>query len=74
MTTLAARTLRTLSDARTSLISLSGVTGVAIEAVWVTMHLALYPWGLIEDKLDEASHLGVSHLSPVQRGLIVGDV
>ena len=38
------------------------------------VHVALYPWGLIEDRLDEASHLGVSHLSPVQRGLIVGDV
>ena len=25
-------------------------------------------------RLDEASHMGVSHLSPVQRGLIVGDV
>jgi triacylglycerol lipase len=48
--------------------------GVVVEGVWVTLHLALYPWGLIEDRLEEASHLGVSHLSPVQRGLIVGDV
>ena len=52
----------------------TGIAGVAVEGVWVTLHLALYPWGLLEDKLDEALHLGVSHLSPVQRGLIVGDV
>jgi pimeloyl-ACP methyl ester carboxylesterase len=45
-----------------------------VEGVWVSVHVALYPWGLIEDRLDEASHMGVSHLSPVQRGLIVGDV
>ncbi len=57
-----------------ALLSPTGIAGVAVEGVWVTLHLALYPWGLLEDRLDEASHLGVSHLSPVQRGLIVGDV
>jgi Lipase (class 2) len=57
-----------------ALLSPTGITGVAVEGVWVALHLALYPWGLLEDRLDEASHLGVSHLSPVQRGLIVGDV
>jgi hypothetical protein len=57
-----------------ALLSPAGVVGVAVESVWVTLHLALYPWGLLEDRLDDASHLGVSHLSPVQRGLIVGDV
>ncbi len=57
-----------------AILSPTGLAGVAVEGVWVTLHLALYPWGLLEDRLDEASHLGVSHLSPVQRGLIVGDV
>lgn len=57
-----------------ALLSPAGIAGVAVEGVWVAMHLALYPWGLLEDRLEEASHLGVSHLSPVQRGLIVGDV
>jgi len=74
MTTVIGRTLRACDDARRALVSPAGVMGVAVEGVWVAMHLALYPWGLIEDRLDEASHLGVSHLSPVQRGLIVGDV
>jgi triacylglycerol lipase len=66
--------LRTADDARRALLSPAGVVGVAVEAVWVTMHIALYPWGLLEDRLEEASHLGVSHLSPAQRGLIIGDV
>lgn len=57
-----------------ALLSPSGVAGVAVEGVWVALHLALYPWGLLEDRLEEASHHGVSHLSPVQRGLIVNDV
>lgn len=66
--------VRAADDARRALLSPTGVLGVAVEGVWVALHLAMYPWGLLEDRLDEASHLGVSHLSPVQRGLIVGDV
>ena len=66
--------MRAADEARRALLSPTGVLGVAVEGVWVALHLALYPWGLLEDRLDEASHLGVSHLSPVQRGLIVGDV
>jgi triacylglycerol lipase len=66
--------LRAVDDARRSLLSPVGVLGVAVEAVWVALHVALYPWGVLEDRLDEASHMGVAHLSPVQRGLIVGDV
>ncbi len=61
-------------DARRALLTPTGIAGVAVESVWVALHLALYPWGLLEDRLDEASNLGVAHLSPVQRGLIVGDV
>ncbi len=57
-----------------ALLSPSGAVGVVVEGVWVAVHLALYPWGLLEDRLDEASHMGVGHLSPVQRGLIVSDV
>jgi triacylglycerol lipase len=66
--------VRAADEARRALLSPTGVLGVAVEGVWVGLHLALYPWGVLEDRLDEASHMGVSHLSPVQRGLIVGDV
>jgi len=63
-----------LTSARRALLTPTGVAGVAVEGVWVALHLALYPWGLLEDRLDEASHMRVGNLSPVQRGLIVGDV
>lgn len=63
-----------LANARRALVSPTGVAGLAVESVWIALHLALYPWGLLEDRLDEASHMRVGHLSPVQRGLIVGDV
>jgi len=74
MTSPLSRVLDSASSARRALLSREGLIGLAIEGVWVTLHVVMYPFGLIEDKLDEASHLGVSHLSPVQRGLIVGDV
>lgn len=74
MTPSLGRVMDSASAARRALLSREGLMGLAVEGVWVALHVALYPWGLIEDKLDEASHLGVSHLSPVQRGLIVGDV
>ncbi|MDO8310079.1 MAG: alpha/beta fold hydrolase [Actinomycetota bacterium] len=74
MTRVLPRAVEALREARRALLTPAGVAGVAVEAAWVGLHFALYPWGLLEDRLDEASHLGVSHLSPVQRGLIVGDV
>ena len=51
-----------------------GLAGVAVETAWVGVHLALYPWGLLEDRIDEAAGHGVSHLPPIQRGLLVNDV
>lgn len=63
-----------MNDARRALISPTGITGVAVEGIWIALHLALYPWGVLEDRIDEASHLRVADLSPAQRGLIVGDV
>jgi triacylglycerol lipase len=57
-----------------SLLSPAGLVGIAVEATWVGLHLALYPWGTLEDRLDEATNLGVNHLPPVQRSLLVSDV
>lgn len=57
-----------------SVLSPAGLVGVAVETAWVGLHLALYPWGWLEERLDEASGHRVSHLPPVQRGLLVNDV
>ena len=51
-----------------------GLAGVAVETAWVGLHLALYPWGLLEERFDEATGHRVSHLPPIQRGLLVHDV
>jgi pimeloyl-ACP methyl ester carboxylesterase len=53
----------------------TGMVGAAVEAAWVTTHLALYPWGLLE-RHGRDSELGyrVEHLPPIQRGLVISDV
>jgi len=61
--------------ARRSLLSPSGVRGTVTEVAWVAAHLAMYPFGMLEERTQEYRH--VTHLSdlpPVQRGLLVGDV
>lgn len=64
----AARTGRTL-------ISASTARGLAVEAAWVTAHLAMYPLGLVEEqvRLQQERH-SLDSLPPAQRGLLVGDV
>ncbi len=65
-----------------ALLSPSGVRGAAVEAAWLTTHLAMYPLGLLDPlgllgplgrEHDERPY-GVQHLPPVQRGLLVRDV
>lgn len=61
-------------EAARALLSRTGVTGVAVEAAWVTAHMAIYPLGLLEDRLSDVDRHQVSHLPPAQRGLIVSNV
>lgn len=53
----------------------TGLVGAAVEAAWVTTHLALYPWGLV-GRHSRENQLGyrVEHLPPTQRGLVISDV
>lgn len=49
--------------------------GVATEAAWLATHVAMYPFGLVEDQYRHAEHRHtLDGLPPVQRGLIIGDV
>ena len=53
----------------------SGVVGAAIEGVWVSTHLALYPFGLFGRPDTYSGHgYSLEDLPPVQRGLVIGDV
>jgi len=58
-----------------SVLSPTGVRGVAVEALWSAAHLALYPMGLGDDEVrSRRGPLTLDALAPVQRGLLIGDV
>ncbi|MEZ5185254.1 MAG: alpha/beta fold hydrolase [Candidatus Nanopelagicales bacterium] len=66
---------QTTASAKKSLLNPIGVRGVAKEAAWLAAHVAMYPFGVVEDKyrhVEERHNL--DGLPPVQRGLIIGDV
>ena len=67
---------RVLLRGATTVLSPSGLRGAAVETLWVGTHVALYPWGLRGGGPVEGGpqRFGVSHLPPVQRGLLIGDV
>lgn len=59
-----------------SLLSPTGLVGAAVEVGWVAAHAALYPLGAVAERArsHEADRRDLTGLSPVQRGLFVGDV
>lgn len=61
--------------AREALLSPAGIKGTMIEVAWLSAHIAMYPLGLMEEKArEEADRHSLDGLSPVKRGLIIGDV
>jgi triacylglycerol lipase len=68
------RTGSSLRRGAGSLLSPTGLRGAAVEAAWVTAHAALYPLGVLAERARTESPRGLGRLSPVQRGLLVGDV
>jgi Lipase (class 2) len=65
----------TTASAKKSLLTPKGMRGVAKEAAWLATHVAMYPFGLVEDKYRHAEERhNLDGLPPVQRGLIIGDV
>jgi triacylglycerol lipase len=57
-----------------ALLRPAGVAGVAVEAVWCTAHLAVYPWGLLSEGRAAGHRYRLEDLAPVQRGLVIRDV
>ena len=65
--------VRALVNAST--LTASTVRGVAVEAAWVTAHLAMYPLGLLEEQVRlQQERNSLEGMSPTRRGLLVGDV
>jgi triacylglycerol lipase len=60
-------------DART-LATPDGVRGAVVESLWVTAHVATYPWGLLRERPPAQERYGYDDLRPLQRGLLVRDV
>jgi triacylglycerol lipase len=52
----------------------SRLRGVAVETAWGATHLLIYPWGLRRDHAPADSRTSLRGLSPLRRGLVVGDV
>jgi triacylglycerol lipase len=60
----------------TSLLSPTGLRGAAVEITWVAAHAALYPLGVARERAGArgSERRDLAGLSPVQRGLVIGDV
>jgi hypothetical protein len=63
------------SRAIRNLLTVRTVTGTAVEVAWLAAHVASYPFGVLQEKArDTNDHFSLGALSPVQRGLLIGDV
>ncbi|MGH8970908.1 MAG: lipase family alpha/beta hydrolase, partial [Actinomycetes bacterium] len=69
-----ARARTTAGRGAASLLSPTGLRGTAVEMAWIAAHAALYPMGLIAERARHESPRDLASLSPVQRGLLIGDV
>ncbi len=66
---------RSLGRGTRAIASPVGLRGTAVELAWTATHLALYPWGLVEDRARaEVDRYTLADLPPIQRGLVVGGV
>lgn len=61
-------------SART-LLSSTGLRGAAIEAAWITAHIATYPFGVIAERgRRSVERYSLTGLPPQQRGLLESDI
>jgi hypothetical protein len=68
------RTLAGLGDDVRSLLTPGGLRGAAVESLWVSAHLAIYPLGLLRERREPTDRYALEGLGPRQRGLVVRDV
>jgi triacylglycerol lipase len=72
-------TVRTTQRGVRTVCTPAGLRGTATELAWIAAHAGLYPFGLSTEKRrdkarEELDRFTLSDLSPVQRGLLMGDV
>ena len=67
--------LDAVGEVAAALLTPTGLAGAALEATWIGLHMALWPVGHLGTRAsDRRDGYRLGHLTPSQRGLIVGDV
>ncbi|WP_404384532.1 alpha/beta fold hydrolase [Knoellia locipacati] len=56
------------------LLTPRAMVGMAIEGAWMTTHLATYPLGIFQERVEGGRGYRIEHLAPVQRGLLISNV
>jgi pimeloyl-ACP methyl ester carboxylesterase len=58
-----------------SVLSVAGIRGSAVEVAWLATHIAMYPFGVAQEKSrPDVERFTLEGLPPVHRGLLIGDV
>jgi triacylglycerol lipase len=52
----------------------AAVRGAAVEVAWIAAHAALYPLGMLTERARTDGRRDLGRLTPVQRGLLIGDI
>ena len=68
------RALSALAGDARALFTPGGLRGVVVEGVWISAHLAIYPWGLLRERHEPSERYALEGLGPTERGLAVRDV
>lgn len=57
------------------MLSRAGLRGTAVEVAWIATHLVSYPFGVAQERIrPEEDRFSLGGLSPIRRGLLIGDV
>ncbi len=60
---------------RGAMLSRRTIKGAAVEVAWIATHLVSYPFGVAQERIrPEADRFSLGKLSPIRRGLLIGDV
>jgi pimeloyl-ACP methyl ester carboxylesterase len=60
---------------RAAVLTRRGIKGTAVELAWIATHAVSYPFGVAQERVrPELERFSLRDLSPLHRGLLIGDV
>jgi pimeloyl-ACP methyl ester carboxylesterase len=68
------RTSSLISRRAQVLLTPAGLRGAGVEIAWTAAHIASYPMGVLRERFRPEDRYSLDRLSPVKRGLVLGDV